>query len=138
MIGAPSPPKLKVLERSTGNKKVEEWFFLPKDKKYRLQGCVRGSIHIHRKYGFLRFNTSVDSTDDLLILNLVTRNKFWMRRAMIVREIREKAGRVYLNDVWITRSAVPVRMWTEDNRVCIRFVVQLNRNLFNNAEIGRF
>ena len=143
MIGAQSPTKLKVLERSTGNKTVEEWLFLPKDRKYRLQGCVHGSIHIHRNYGFLRFNTSVDSTDDLLILNLVTRNKFWMQRTAIVREIREKAGRMYSNDVWITRSAVPVRMWTENNRVCIRFIVKLNRAslidlLLNHAQIGRF
>ena len=138
MIGAQSPTKLKVLERSTGNKTVEEWLFLPKDRKYRLQGCVHGSIHIHRNYGFLRFNTSVDSTDDLLILNLVTRNKFWMRRAMIVREIREKAGRVYLNDVWITRSAISALMYNENDQVCIRFSVGLNRASMSSAQIGRF
>ena len=143
MIGAQSPTKLKVLERSTGNKKVEEWSFLPKDWKYHLTGCVHGSVHIYQNYGFLRFNTLADSTDDLLILNLVTRNKFWMQRTAIVREIREKAGRMYSNDVWITRSAVPVRMWTENNRVCIRFIVKLNRAslidlLLNHAQIGRF
>ena len=140
MMGAQSPTKLKVLERSTGNKKVEEWFFLPKDWKYRLNGCVHGSVHIYQNYGFLRFNTSVDSTDDLLILNLVTRNKFWMRQSMIVREIREKAG---LDIIWVTRSALPVRMWTENDRVFIKFVVKLNNGsliniLVNYAEIGRF
>ena len=141
MIGAQSPTKLKVLERSTGNKKVEEWSFLPQDWKYHLNGCLHGSIHIHKNYGFFRFNTSVDSNDsadDLLILNLVTRNSFWMRKAMIVREIREKAGRVYLNDLWMTRSVVPVRMWDENDGVYIRLTIELNRASLSSAQIGRF
>ena len=138
MIGAQSPTKLKVLERSTGNKKVEEWSFLPKDWKYHLTGCVHGSVHIYQNYGFLRFNTLADSTDDLLILNLVTRNKFWMRKSMIVRELREKAGGVYLNDLWITRSAVPARMCTQNDRVYIRFIIELDRAFFGSAVIGRF
>ena len=101
MIGAQSLTKLKVIERSTGNKKAEEWSFLPKDWKYRLNGSVHWSVHIYQNYGFLRFNTLFYSTDDLLILNLVTRNKFWMRKAMILREIREKAGRLYLDTLCI-------------------------------------
>ena len=138
MMGAQSPTKLKVLERSTGNKKVEEWSFLPKDWKYHLTGCLHGSVYICRNYGFIRFNTSVDSTDDLLILNMVTRTKFWMRKAMIVREIREKAGRGYSNDVWITRSAISALMYNENDQVCIRFSVGLNRASMSSAQIGRF
>ena len=92
MIKIISQMKLKIIERSTGNKKMEEWSFLPKDWKYQLT-----QVRIFQNLAFFTFDTLGNSIDNLLILNLFTRQKFWMRRAIIASEIIEKAGRLDLN-----------------------------------------
>ena len=84
--------KLKIIERSTGNRKVEEWSFLPKDWKYQWR-----QVRIFQNLAGFTFNTLGNSIDDFLILNLVTRKQFWMRRAIIASELIEIAGRLDLN-----------------------------------------
>ena len=81
--------KLKIIERSTGNRKVEEWSFLPKDWKYQWR-----QVRIFQNLAGFTFNTLGNSIDDFLILNLVTRKQFWMRRSIIASELIEKAGRL--------------------------------------------
>ena len=63
----------------------------------------KGCFDFFRNFCLLEFDTysvgdSSDSPGDFLILNLVTRKKFWMRRATIASEIREKTGRLDLNN----------------------------------------
>ena len=89
MITIISQMKLKIIERSTGNRKVEEWSFLPKDWKYQWR-----QVRIFQNLAGFTFNTLGNSIDDFLILNLVTRKQFWMRRAIIASELIEKAGRL--------------------------------------------
>ena len=92
MITIISQMKLKIIERSTGNRKVEEWSFLPKDWKYQWR-----PVRIFQNLAGFTFNTLGNSIDDFLILNLVTRKQFWMRRSIIASELIEKAGRLDLN-----------------------------------------
>ena len=89
MITIISQMKLKIIERSTGNRKVEEWSFLPKDWKYQWR-----QVSIFQNLAGFTFNTLGNSIDDFLILNLVTRKQFWMRRSIIASELIEKAGRL--------------------------------------------
>ena len=89
MITIISQMKLKIIERSTGNRKVEEWSFLPKDWKYQWR-----QVRIFQNLAGFTFNTLGNSIDDFLILNLVTRKQFWMRRSIIASELIEKAGRL--------------------------------------------
>ena len=112
--------KLKIIERSTGNKKMEEWSFLPKDWKYQLT-----QVRIFQNLAFFTFDTLGNSIDNLLILNLFTRQKFWMRRAIIASEIIEKAGRLDLNYQITASHLYLVRICTENGRVIIKFLVEV-------------
>ena len=116
--------KIKIIEKSTGNKKVEEWSFLPKDWKYQLISWTQ--VRIFQNLARFTFDTLGDSIDDLLILNLVTRQKFWMRRAIIASELIEKAGRLDLNDQITTLRSCFSRMRTENGRVNMAFNVGLD------------
>ena len=87
-----SQVKLKVLERCTGHKKVEEWTFLPKDWNYDLVLWSK-PIHFDKNFALLEFDTRDDpSRDDILILNLVTRKSFWMRSTTVETQVKEKAA----------------------------------------------
>ena len=105
-----SQVKLKVLERSTGHKKVEEWTFLPKDWIYDLIGnylvgtMIWGQrpIIFEKNFALLKFETwnkvrrrHIYDFDDILILNLVTRKSFSMRSTTVITQFKEKAaGRI--------------------------------------------
>ena len=121
-----SQMKIKIIEKSTGKKKVEEWSFLPKDWKYQLTCWAHAKIF--QNLAFFTFNTLGYSIDDLLILNLVTRQKFWMRRAIIASELIEKAGRLNLNYQINYRSTSHWnfhRFRTKNGRVNIAFNVEM-------------
>ena len=124
MITIISQMKLKIIERSTGNRKVEEWSFLPKDWKYQWR-----QVSIFQNLAGFTFNTLGNSIDDFLILNLVTRKQFWMRRSIIASELIEKAGRLDLNyqstTLWYFHG-----MRNENGRVIIKFVVGINPALW--------
>ena len=83
-------------------------------------------------------NDSNDTAGDLLILNLVTRNKFWMRSKTVETEIKEKFDRVrQLNGFQIDYSRV--KMYARNDRVRIGFYVEMNHRGMNaRADIGRF
>ena len=106
MISSVSLVKLKVLERSTGNKKVEEWIFLPKDWNYALNTNRR--LIFAKNFVILKFHTFGNwSTDtrDILILNLITRKIFWMRSTILIPQMKEiVAGRVDVGGLEVTRS----------------------------------
>ena len=100
-----SQVKLKVLERCTGHKKVEEWTFLPKDWKYGLKTWGQSPIIFEKNFALLIFDTWFNpSRDDILILNLVTRKSFWMRSTTVKTQIKEKAaGQIDLRHLWTNR-----------------------------------
>ena len=79
--------KLTVIERSTGKERCEEWSFLPADCEYYLSRKQNG-VMIDENFALLGFDTlgNPNDTPDLIILNLETRDKFWMRKAMIADE----------------------------------------------------
>ena len=108
MISSVSLVKLKVLERSTGNKKVEEWKFLPKDWQYHMNTWGNRSIIFEKNFVILKFHTFGNwSTDtrDILILNLITRKIFWMRSTILIPQMKEiVAGRVDVGGLEVTRS----------------------------------
>ena len=73
---------------------------------------LQSGRYIFRNFGLLEFDTynmgnSNDSPGDFLILNLVTRKKFWMRKVMIASEIIKKTGRLDLSDFQIIRQGNP-------------------------------
>ena len=87
--------KRKVVELSTGDKKVEEWKFLPRDWKH----CYVKKPIICKTFLFMEFFHRIENlrmnTGDILILNLVTRKKFWMWKEILTTQIKEKAaGRI--------------------------------------------
>ena len=132
--------KLKVQERSTGKERCEEWLFLPEDWTYYLSRG-RNNIFIDKNFTLLGFDTLGDpNTPDLIILNLKTRDKFWMRRAMIAEEVKEKATQVdfTIHDFRI-QSYEPHFLDVEKDGVKIGFVVKM-RGLELNAvaTLGRF
>ena len=75
-----------------------------------------------------------EAAGDLVIVNLVTRTPFWLRRSVVASQIREKAGRFDLNSLQITNS--PCSINVNGDRVVVRFRVAM-RGIFNTrASIG--
>ena len=91
--------------------------FLPKDWKYRCR-----QARVFQNLALFTFNTLGNSIDDFSILNLITRQKFWMRKAIIASESIKKAGRLDLN----YRSTSFRRMRNEIGRVIIAFRIVRN------------
>ena len=114
--------KFKVQELSTGKTKVEEWTFLPANWDHDLFGTAI----LDKNFVFLDFHTwgnlSTD-TDDILIMNLVTRTKFWMRSGTLMAQVKEKAaGRVDLEDFWAGK-AYASKMNVEKDRIVIKYKI---------------
>ena len=132
MIRSVSHAKLKVLERSTGNKKVEKWTFLPKNWQYHMKTSGNRPIIFEENFVILEFHTWGNlSTDigDILILNLVTRTKFWMRSTTLITQIKEKAaGHVDFGELDVTRAQAN-RMFVESDRLVISFSIRMEGEL---------
>ena len=105
--------KITVLELSTGNKEVEEWTFSPEGSNHPLN---RGPI-IQKNFVFLVFGDILSGhTDDILILNLVTRIKFWLKKRDIITKLKEKVADM----VDILNS----QMIVETDRIVIKYRIR--------------
>ena len=118
--------KLKVLECSTGKDKVEEWTCLPANWDHVL---VRRPF-FDENFAFLDFETwgnfEFTDTGDILVLNLVTRTKFWMRFGTLTTQVKEKAaGRIDLADFWAQKAGGSRlgQMTVERDRILINYVI---------------
>ena len=78
--------KFKILDLATGKKDVEEWSISPSDLEYKAMKFMLFE-------GNLLF---MDSRlhNDILILNLESRKKFWIQKAQLENQIREKVPKV--------------------------------------------
>ena len=91
--------KLSIYELATGKKNFEEWDFLPKNWDHYLSErmivlednfiALIFDDHMFRPYG-TSWNLEGHGRGDLLILNLATRKKFWMKRSQIENKMKEK------------------------------------------------
>ena len=131
-----SQVKLKVLERSTGNKKVEEWTFLPKDWNYDLKIWDPDTVIFEKNFALLKFFIGYTSSgDDILLLNLVTRKLFWMRTTTVKTQMKEKAaGQVDFGGLWVTRAQA-YQMFVESDRLVIRYSIRMTCQV-RAAELG--
>ena len=113
--------KFKVQELSTGKTKVEEWTFLPANWDHDLFGTAI----LDKNFVFLDFHTwgnlSTD-TDDILIMNLVTRTKFWMRSGTLMAQVKEKAAD-RLNFGYFLPYASEMNV--EKDRIVIKYKIRL-------------
>jgi len=78
-----NPSKHTVVELATGNKHKEEWTFLPRNWRnpvYRKQIFFNKNFAL---FGFLSWYTYPKGTGDILLLNMASRKKFWMKRRKI-------------------------------------------------------
>ena len=92
----PYGQKLSICELATGKENFEEWNFLPKkwnhhlgEKMIVLEDNFLALIfddRMSRPYG----NSDTFGRGDLLILNLASRKKFWMKRKQIENEMKAK------------------------------------------------
>ena len=123
------------MERSTGNKKVEEWNFLPKDWKYPLNFWGKPPI-FKENFVILKFHTWLSPDHgDTLILNLITRRPFWMWSRTLVTQMKEKAaGQVDFGGLGVTRSE-PCWMEVESDRLVVRYIIRMEGE-FTAAELG--
>ena len=69
------------------------------------------------------------NTGDILILNLVTRKKFWMWKEILTTQIKEKAaGRIDLVERFGRRGDIPIsirfsQMIVENDRIVINYKI---------------
>ena len=119
--------KITVLELSTGNKEVEEWTFSPEGSNHPLN---RRPI-IQKNFVFLEFGDILSGhTDDILILNLVTRIKFWLKKRDIITKLKEKVADM----VDILNS----QMIVETDRIVIKYRIRTHNGAlwwFSNSNI---
>ena len=125
--------KLKIRELSTGNQKVDEWTFLPEDWPYLLDTpCVLFT----RNFVLLKFFTwGRRNTDDLMILNLITRKPFWMETRIIETQAKEKvAGQMDLSDFVMTGSE-PIDMFVVDKSAIIEYKIVMDEQRIFGEEV---
>ena len=117
--------KHEILERSTGNKNVEAWTFLPKDWNYHFEKYKCTWFARLPNFVMLKFYTW-DNTHDLLLLNLITRKLFWMRSTNIETKIRDKVSRrLPLNFRFLGYIIDrPTAVLVEDKRFVIKYNLQ--------------
>ena len=123
-----SQAKLKVLERSTGDKKVEEWTFLPADWNYALRPRRHRPIMFEKNFAILKFHEGGETWGDtggILVLNLITRRSFWMLNTTLITQIKEKAaGRIDMGNLWTNMTRVR-RMIIENDRLVMDYGILL-------------
>ena len=127
----PLEMQLTVVELSTGKKNTEEWLFLPNDWRFPLTSA----IIFERNFAVLSFNTRYDSntdTNNLLILNLVTRKQFWMRKETIFNQAKEKADLYGLRiNSFIRGGAMrsgAIEMYVGNDGIIIKYYIILYNN----------
>ena len=79
-----------VLELSTGMTNAEEWSFLPDRGRFYLGRTIQSDSHF--AVIFVAKSGSNYELGDLLILNLVSREQFWMKTRTIANQMRTKVG----------------------------------------------
>ena len=134
-----SQVKHKIRELSTGNQNVEEWTFLPEDWPYRLN---THSVLFARNFVLLKFFTYLSlgtwerrNTDDLMILNLITRKPYWMETRIIETQVKEKvAGQMDLSDFVMTGSE-PIDMFVVDKGAIIEYKIVMDEQRIFGEEI---
>ena len=85
-----------VLELSTGMTKAEEWSFLPDRGRFYLGRTILDSHFALISVG--KFGSNYE-LGNLLILNLVSREQFWMKTGTIANQMRTKVGDQNLVDL---------------------------------------
>ena len=117
----PLEMQLTVVELSTGKKNTEEWLFLPNDWKFPLTS----RIIFARNFALIGFDTpSNTDTDDLLILNLVTRKQLWMQRKIIVNQIKEHVVGLYdLSRIAATKCEAR-EIYVGNDGIIIKFYIE--------------
>ena len=118
--------KLKVLECSTGKDKVEEWTFLPADWDHELVRRPK----FDKNFAFLDFETrgkfEFTDTGDILILNMITRKKFWMRMETLIAQIKEKTARIDFEE-FRGRTANARQMNVKKDGIVVNYEIQSGR-----------
>ena len=115
--------KVKVLDLSTGRRKPEEWTFLPANWDHNL---ARRPV-FDKNFVFLDFDTWGNlgtDTGDILILNLITRTKFWMRSGTLTTQLMEKAAGEIGLEGFMVRSSYASQMNVEKDRIVIKYKIQ--------------
>ena len=87
--------------------------------------------------GIARNRNQNAEASDLLVFNLVTRKKFYIRRAIIANEIREKTGRyINLNNSEILHT-YEFYMYEKNDQVFIKFEIDESfYDLYMSQKIG--
>ena len=112
---------------STGRNKVEEWTFLPANGDnglMRRPSFDKNFVLLH----FDQCNFQFPDASDILILNLVTRTKFWMRCGAIMTKVKEKAvGRIDLENLSILIESLALKMIVEKDRIVVNYYMLFYR-----------
>merc|ERR1712131_474678 len=103
--------KLKVCELSTGKDKTEEWSLLPKGSFYPLMGD--NGIVFEDHFFVLNFDAR-GGGGDLLIVTLISRKKFWIKKELLENQIKAHAvenppnheNPPNFNNFWFEKSKV--------------------------------
>ena len=138
--------QLKIFELSTGRFNWEEWSISLEDWNgaqhptpidhqgdLLIQTCQDVALVNNKREGNYGRRQKVDASD-LLVINLVTRNKFYIRRAIIANEIREKTGRyINLNNYQILHT-YGIYMYDKNDQVFIKF--EIDESYYTHRKIG--
>ena len=89
-----SQVKFKICERATGNRYTEEWNVLPDDSPIIDQYDTEDQTILDKNFVLINFNLDRReySAGELLILNLVTRQPFWIKGENLEIQIRAKVS----------------------------------------------
>ena len=113
-----------ICERATGKDVTEMWTFLPKDWKHRLN---EWRCDFDKNFVFLYF-----ANESFLLLNLVTRVQFWIKRKTIENEIKRNApnvdeeGRPFIGDLSSRHITNMGKMKTGIHKIELPYQMEIN------------
>jgi len=143
---------MKVRDQWRGKKNAVEWTFLPKNWAYLLSfDRSRRPVLFDENFVILCFDIwdpiRRSAKGDLLILNLVSRKQFWMKKELVANEIKAKVTDVDENgdpfdlngdEFWLDFSkSMPRQIKTGKHEIEIKYQLEFEMD-HGEAIIGSF
>ena len=84
--------KFKICELATGNKCTEEWNVLPEDSPVLEHDIREEQTILDKNFALMTFNLNLRNHEpsELMVLNLATRQRLWIKGKELETEIRAK------------------------------------------------
>lgn len=136
-----SQVKFKICELATGNRYTEEWNVLPDDSPIIDQYDTEDQTILDKNFVLINFDLDRReySAGELLILNLVTRQPFWIKGENLEIQIRAKVSEPFDWNSYVIQKSTMLELEIKPNEIQLkhRFVMFDDGDNFERIYIGK-